>query len=521
MGRGRSRWARARTAVVAVALVASALVTTADEASPVSVITSYTEPGLYTERLVTGPDGALWFGNGFDSIGRISTSGDITNYTGTGISAPYEIVVGSDGALWFTNTGNHSIGRITTSGEVTNITHPDIDQPISITAGPDGALWFTDSGQFHLDSNQIGRIMPGEPPVVTMFPITSFQPDYITAGPDGALWFTGFDHFTADSIGRITTSGEVTDVYGLGTDNEQLVAITAGPDGALWFVDSEANTIGRITTAGQLTTFPLPSNAGGPEHIIVGPDDALWFASNFGAIGRITTAGQITVYTHEEVEEPYGLTVGPDGALWFADYFSATNSSAIGRLELVFGIETPSVPAAPLGAPYARTLVASDGVAPYTWGLQSGRLPPGLSLSASGVVSGTPVAAGTYPVVVKVTDSDSPAVTATQAFSIRVAGFGITTASLPSGQGGKAYAKTLAAAGGTKPYKWKKLTKLPKGLKLKAKTGLISGTPKVGGVYPVTFQVTDKAKPKRTSKKTLTIVVVGNAPSTRGRLKKI
>ena len=48
------------------------------------------------------------------SIGRITTSGTVTNYTGTGVSSPYAIAPGPDSALWFTNDGNASIGRITT-----------------------------------------------------------------------------------------------------------------------------------------------------------------------------------------------------------------------------------------------------------------------------------------------------------------------------------------------------------------------------------------------------------------------
>ena len=56
---------------------------------------------------------------------------------------PDDITTGPDGALWFTNAGNNSIGRITTAGVVTNYTGTGIDEPTSITTGPDGALWFT------------------------------------------------------------------------------------------------------------------------------------------------------------------------------------------------------------------------------------------------------------------------------------------------------------------------------------------------------------------------------------------
>ena len=87
-----------------------------------------------------------------NSIGRITTSGVVTNYTGTGIDDP-EGITRPGRSLWFTNSGNNSIGRITTSGVVTKYTGKGIDHPQDITSGPDGALWFTNSG-----NNSIGRI---------------------------------------------------------------------------------------------------------------------------------------------------------------------------------------------------------------------------------------------------------------------------------------------------------------------------------------------------------------------------
>src|SRR6202044_320408 len=58
--------------------------------------------------------------------------------------------------------------------------------------------------------------------------------------------------------------------------------------------------------------------------------------------------------------------------------------------------DTTSVPAAPLGAPYAQSLTASGGISPYTWSIETGTLPNGLTLnSATGVISGAPLAAGT------------------------------------------------------------------------------------------------------------------------------
>ena len=95
--------------------------------------------------IAAGPDGALWFTNsGNNSIGRISTAGVVSNYTGhEHLSGPQGITAGSDGALWFTNTGNNSIGRITTAGGGHRLRGKRHRISGLDPAGPDGALWFT------------------------------------------------------------------------------------------------------------------------------------------------------------------------------------------------------------------------------------------------------------------------------------------------------------------------------------------------------------------------------------------
>jgi virginiamycin B lyase len=82
----------------------------------------------------------------------------------------------------------------------------------------------------------------------------------IAVGPDGALWFT---EGRAGQIGRITTAGEISE-YALPTPYIPY-SITAGPDGALWFIEGSlrfsallVHGIARITTDGVITEYPLP-----------------------------------------------------------------------------------------------------------------------------------------------------------------------------------------------------------------------------------------------------------------------
>jgi len=81
---------------------------------------------------------------------------------------------------------------------------------------------------------------------------------------------------------------------------------------------------------------------------------------------------------------------------------------------------TCPLPGGRLNQPYSVTLQATGGTPPYTWSLASGSLPRGLTLSANGVISGTPTATGLFPFTIKVTDSASPKASKTKTCSIEV-----------------------------------------------------------------------------------------------------
>ena len=80
-------------------------------------------------------------------------------------------------------------------------------------------------------------------------------------------------------------------------------------------------------------------------------------------------------------------------------------------------IVTTSLPNSARNNSYNQTISITGGLAPFTWSV-TGSLPPGLSMSTSGVIIGEPTARGTFNFTVKVTDSLGN--TATQSLSIKV-----------------------------------------------------------------------------------------------------
>ncbi|MGB9456253.1 MAG: Ig domain-containing protein [Bryobacteraceae bacterium] len=156
-----------------------------------------------------------------------------------------------------------------------------------------------------------------------------------------------------------------------------------------------------------------------------------------------------------------------------------------------------------VGNPYSAVLGASGGygAGTYAFSVVSGALPPGITLSAGGTLSGTPTAAGTSTFTVQVTSSQIsslaalPTLTATQPFTVMVyPSLAITGEPAASATVGVAYSQAFTASGGGGPstYTWSVVTgALPPGMTFSA-AGLLSGTPTTLGTFPFTVQVSSQ-----------------------------
>jgi hypothetical protein len=157
----------------------------------------------------------------------------------------------------------------------------------------------------------------------------------------------------------------------------------------------------------------------------------------------LAAAGGITPYnwTISAGALPAGLTLSGNtisgtpstaGSVGFtvqvADAASGKATASLGILvnpapPLTVTTTQSQLPAGTLNTAYAATnLSATGGIQPYIWSVVvpgTGSLPPGMSLSSSGQISGTPTSSGTFPFTAQVTDSASS--TATANLSITVA----------------------------------------------------------------------------------------------------
>jgi streptogramin lyase len=309
-----------------------------------SVPTANSAPDFITG----GSDGNLWFTEEqANKIGRIAPAGGLTEFSvPTPNSLPQVITLGPDGAAWFIEFNANKIGRIAPTGTITEYAVPTLSSGLAdITAGPDGNLWFTEAY-----AGKIAKITPSG--VFTEYS-TGGDPAGITQGPDGNLWFTDFQ---GAKIGRIRPSGAVTE-FPLSSVSGLVSYITTGPDGNLWFTEG-VGRIGQITTTGKLLhEFPT---GGTPSQITTDANGNVWYVELTGnQLDRITPAGVITTFAIPTAgSSSYSLANGPDGNLWFAE----SNGNNIGRFTLPI-----TVPPAPL----LSTVSSSGGTTTITGTLLS------------------------------------------------------------------------------------------------------------------------------------------------------
>lgn len=182
----------------------------------------------------------------------------------------------------------------------------------------------------------------------------------------------------------------------------------------------------------------------------------------------------------------------------------ATDSSALfddQELSIVIAaqltITTTTLPTGTVSALYSAQLQSAGGIGTVTWRLVSGSIPPGLTISQAGVISGVPTTADTFAFTIGA--SDTAGRTDSQALSITIAPpVTITTTELPDGVEGEAYNVTeggsgfqLAASGGVSPYSWSiSAGQLPGGLDLDS-AGNLTGTLSSCGNFSPTFRVQD------------------------------
>ena len=201
-----------------------------------------------------------------------------------------------------------------------------------------------------------------------------------------------------------------------------------------------------------------------------------------------------------------GAVAGSPGAAC-ACGFTVTATDAHGFTKVVSATLTVTDPtpvtisgtppsAALVGDPYTAQFVAAGGDGNFTFTLDAGSLPTGLTLASTGIISGSPSSTGSFAGIrVRVTDGHG-ATASSQPFtlSVTIPPLTIATPAVPDSFIGTALNVALSAAGGSRQgyvFSWSGAGSLPSGMLFDASAGTLSGTPFDYYDQSLVFKVSD------------------------------
>lgn len=153
-------------------------------------------------------------------------------------------------------------------------------------------------------------------------------------------------------------------------------------------------------------------------------------------------------------------------------------------------VTNPGTATGTVGTAFSQTFTATGGAPAYTYTTAS-TLPTGITLSAGGVLSGTPTQSGTFPIVVTATDVNGCSGDgASYSLVISCQTITVTNPVNATGTSGTPFSETFTETGSLGGASFTTASTLPNGITLST-AGVLSGTPTQNGTFPIVVTVTD------------------------------
>jgi hypothetical protein len=309
--------------------------------------------------------------------------------------------------------------------------------------------------------------------------IVWFDHQFAYSAPDGNFYPQDFQAYLNDPVKKA----------GLTSFHGFLQSIAD----ALWAPESEME---RTVESSNTSAGPVGGEMGVPIHVTIREtEDYNYILAQAARPGTTVGTFKIPALANGTITVlNESRTISIDSTGEFLDTFSGDYEYHVYRVPVSVApiITTNSLGTIQRTVSYSKSLV-SLGEAPITWSVFSGSLPAGLTLSSSGLLSGTPTTSGSYSVTIRATNSSGHF---DKVFSgtVLVAPVAptITTTTTNAMDTGHAYSQTLVATGDS-PFTWSVASgALPAGLTLSS-SGVLSGTPTAIGSGSVTVQATNLA----------------------------
>src|SRR5215469_11597506 len=239
----------------------------------------------------------------------------------------------------------------------------------------------------------------------------------------GATVFSGIDIFAqAGANHALVKSAQISVTRGqivirfahrVNKDVPIISAIEILPSGTATAPSVTAQPSSLSILAGQVATFKVVA-AG------TAPLSYQWQKNGIAISGAISSTYTTPPTTSGDNKDSFRVAISNSAGSMTSNAAVLTVSTGVTPVQ----ITTTSLPDGQVGVAYSASLAASGGTKAYSWSILSGSLPSGLTLDASGEISGTPTTQGTSSLTIQVQDSSSPAQTAFKVYSPSISASG-------------------------------------------------------------------------------------------------
>jgi sugar lactone lactonase YvrE len=398
------------------------------------------------------------------------------------ISTPTGLAVDSQGNVWVANAANNEIFALCQSGGQCGQTYTatqgcnnnsgcGISSPISLTFDGNGNLWVVNNGTPSLtELFGVGNGSNTNNNFAVYTPSSVVNPEFAAIDSAGNAWVAdyGSQKGGSDSVEEVSAHGvSLAKLTGSGLSDPEDVAIDHS--GNIWIGSKSSSVLTELNSGGTVLSGTGGFAGGGindPTVVVVDGANRIWTANGGNnSISEFSNSGTAispsTGYKSSGLNGTSWLAIDQAGNVWVSSstptaipgtsYYGAITefvgaaapvitpqmqalqSNQLGvtpGTPVPVSIQTTTLPYYAITAngyshPYYAQLQASGGSGGYTWtattASNTALTNVGLSLSTSGLISGTPVLSGPISITVTVSDSTNSSNTASATLTLNSA----------------------------------------------------------------------------------------------------
>lgn len=194
-------------------------------------------------------------------------------------------------------------------------------QDDQLVRDPLGRIWFTDHSGFLNTIDQDFR--------QSSVSLDGASPNGIALGPDHRIWYAD----AHGGVGKLTTLGLKAQIVKYATPGYSALRIVSGRFNYLWVTlhsFSIGSAIGRVSTTGSVTVYPLPiQTRGGIWGLTIGPRGEVWFTDLGGYIGKFDPSTKKIIEFPTPGFSPANIASGSDGKLYIVSPQLSTDVGVI------------------------------------------------------------------------------------------------------------------------------------------------------------------------------------------------